>query len=245
VELVEALVRAAAARVGRFVFISSVGVYGFPDALPVSEASPPAPVTLYSATKVEAERLVVRLSSELGLPYTILRPTIIYGPGDDNGMLDKLVRMIRARRYLLVGTGANVLHHTFIDDVVRGVFTLGASASARNDDFILAGPETITLARLSELVARRVGRRLPPVHVPLGLARAVAAGIDIAAYRGLAFAEREPPINNEKLDVMTRNIAFDSSKSTGAGFSAKVGYEEGIARTLDSSGPVACGGSTR
>jgi len=232
VHLVEALVRAAVNRVGRFVFISSVGVYGFPAVLPVTEQTPFAPVTLYSATKIEAERLVTRLAKQLGLPYTIIRPTIIYGPGDTNGMLDKLVRMIRGRRYLIVGSGDNTLHHTFISDVVDGVFRLSENKRGLNDDFILAGPETTTLARLSQLVARHVDRSIPPVHVPMPFARAVASLVDIAAYRGIAFTEREPPISHEKLDVMAVSVSFDTSKARSAGFSPRIGYEEGIARTL-------------
>jgi nucleoside-diphosphate-sugar epimerase len=70
------------------------------------------------------------------------------------------------------------------------------------------------------------------VRVPLVLARAVAAGVDLAAYRRLAFHEREPPIDHEKLDVMTLPIAFDNRKACAAGFQPRVGYDEGIARTL-------------
>jgi nucleoside-diphosphate-sugar epimerase len=232
VDLVEALVRAAAGRVGRFVFVSSVGVYGFPGTLPITEKTPFVPRTLYSQTKIEAERVVTELAGSLGLPFTIVRPTIIYGPGDTNGMLDKLASMLRARRYLLVGSGENVLHHTYVDDVVTGIYTLAGSESARNDHFILAGPETITLRRLSELVASAIGGRVPRLHVPLRFARAVASCIDIAAYRGVAFTKREPPINNEKLDVMTLPIAFDPAKARGAGFAPRIGYEEGVARTL-------------
>lgn len=232
VDLVRDLLRAAAGRVGRFVLVSSVGVYGFPTELPITEESPFAPRTLYSQTKIEAEKLVASLAPSLGLPFTIVRPTIIYGPGDTNGMLDKLAAMLRARRYLLVGHGDNTLHHTYVDDVVNGVFTLAATEAAKDDHFIVAGPETITLRRLSELVARAVGARVPRVYVPIGVARAVASVVDLAAYRGLAFTEKEPPINNEKLDVMTVSIAFDPAKAAGAGFRPAVGYEEGIARTL-------------
>jgi len=39
-------------------------------------------------------------------------------------------------------------------------------------------------------------------------------------------------VNHEKLDVMTRPIAFDATKAKAAGFTATVGYEEGIARTF-------------
>lgn len=234
VDLVEALVRAAAGRVGRFVDVSSVGVYGFPEArdLPITERHPYAPKTLYSVTKVESERLVRRLAPQVGLATTILRPTILYGPGDRHGMLDKLVAMIRARRYLLVGHGDNTLHHTHVDDMARAVLELGRAEAAKGEHFIVCGPETITLRALGELVARVVGRRVPPGHVPAWLARGVATCVDVAAWRGLAFRDREPPINHEKLDVMTRSIAFDGAKATAAGFTARIRYEEGIRSTL-------------
>jgi UDP-glucose 4-epimerase len=231
VELTESLVRACAGRAKRFVYVSSVGVYGWPDRLPIDESSPFAPRTSYSASKVEAERLVARLSRELGIEHVIVRPTIVYGRGDTNGMLDKLARMIRAGTYLVVGNGENTLHHTYVDDVVRGIVAAALVPAAAGEDFILAGPETITLAALSELVAENVGRPLRRPHVPIRFARAVATAVDLAAARGLV--KREPPINNEKLDVMTLSIAFDPAKTERVlGVRATVGYAEGVARTL-------------
>lgn len=232
VDLVEALARASAGRVARFVNVSSVGVYGFPFDLPVSERHRYAPQTFYSETKVEAERLTCKLCPSIGLRYTILRPTILYGAGDRHGMLDKLAAMVRSRRYLLVGHGANTLHHTHVDDVARAVLELGRAEAARDEHFIVAGPETVTLARLGELVARQLDRRIPPIRVPLWGARAVATCFDIAAYRGIAYREREPPINHAKLDVMTRDIAFDITKAREAGFVPRIHYEQGIRSAL-------------
>ena len=234
VELVQRALRASAeGGVRRFVFISSVGVYGFPTRLPVTEEHAYAPRTLYSATKVEAEMRARRAARDLKLDLCIARPTIVYGPGDRNGMLDKMAAMIRGSTYRIVGAGDNVLHHTYVDDIVEGVWLAATRVEAAGQDFILAGPETITLAGLSELVAEAVGRELPRRHVPSAVARAVATVVDIAAYRGLAFTRREPPINHEKLDVMTLPIYFDTTKAHQVlGFSPRVGYKEGVARTL-------------
>jgi len=235
VGLVERLLRAAKGRVRRFVDVSSVGVYGFPSRLPITEAHPFAPRTLYSVTKIEAEQLIRRLAPDLGVEYAIVRPTIIYGPGDTNGMLDKTAAMIRAGTYRIVGDGNNSLHHTHVDDVVEGVFLAATHAAAAGEHFILAGPEATTLRAFSELVARAVGRPLAKTRVPLAFARAVATAMDVAEYRGWAFREKEPPINHAKLDVMTVPIAFDCSKAKRMiGYAPRVGYEEGIARTLGS-----------
>ena len=234
VEVVEALLKATArARVGRFVLVSSVGVYGFPTRLPITETHPFAPVTLYAETKVVAERLARRVAAELGLELCIVRPTIVYGPGDNNGMLDKTVRMIRAGSYRVVGRGNNTLHHTHIDDLVSGVLLAAEHPGAVGEDFILAGPETITLARFSSLVARSVGEPLPRLYVPLRAARAVATVIGAAASAGIAFSRCEPPINHEKLDVMTLSTAFDVTKAKRVlGYEPVVRYEDGLRRTL-------------
>ena len=232
VDLVEALMRAAAGRVERFVLVSSVGIYGFPSELPVRESSPLAPRTLYSQTKVEAEKLVRTLGRELGLPYTIVRPSIFYGPGDRNGMLDKLVAMIARHRYLVVGPGDNVLHHAYVEDVGDAILWLASAEAAKNEDFLVSGPETITLRRLSELSARLLGTWLPPVRVPLAFARVAATGIELAGYWNLRDPSVEPPLDHSKLDVMTLPIAFDLSKLAAAGFTPRIGYEEGLARTI-------------
>jgi nucleoside-diphosphate-sugar epimerase len=240
VELVEHTLRAAAqASVRRVVFVSSVGVYGFPSRLPVTEEHPYAPRTLYAAAKVEAEMRAQRAARELGVELSIVRPTIIYGPGDRNGMLDKMAAMIRGSMYRVVGAGDNVLHHTYVDDVVEGLWLAATCPEAAGDHFIVAGPETTTLTALSELVARAVGRPLARRRVPAGIARAVATVVDLAANRGMAFTEHEPPINHEKLDVMTLPIYFDIAKARRRlGFAPRVGYEEGVMRTLRGAWPA-------
>jgi nucleoside-diphosphate-sugar epimerase len=119
------------------------------------------------------------------------------------------------------------------------VWLAATHAGAAGDHFILAGPETITLARLSELVARAVERPLAKRHLPVSLARAVATVVDVAAYRGIAFTDREPPVNHEKLDVMTLPLFFDGSKAQRRlGFSPRVGYDEGVMRTLRGDWPA-------
>jgi nucleoside-diphosphate-sugar epimerase len=237
--VVHALRACAEAGVRRFVLVSSVGVYGFPARLPVTEEHPYAPRTQYSATKVEAEMRARRAARELGIELAIARPTIVYGPGDRNGMLDKMAAMIRGGTYRVVGPGDNILHHTHVDDIVEGIWLAATRPEAAGEHFILAGPETITLARLSELVARAVGRPLARARIPSALARAVATVVDVAAYRGVAFASREPPVNHEKLDVMTLPICFDAAKARRVlGYSPRVGYEEGVMRTLRGEWPA-------
>ncbi|HEY3822217.1 MAG TPA: NAD(P)-dependent oxidoreductase [Polyangiaceae bacterium] len=239
-ELVERAMRATAnAGVRRFVLVSSVSVYGFPARLPVTEEHPYAPRTARAATLVEAEMRARRTARELGLDLVIARPTTVYGPGDRHGPIDAMAAMIRAGTYRVVGTGDNVLHHTHVDDVVEGLWLAATHPDAAGDHFLLAGPETTTLARLSELVSRAVGRPLPRRHVPSGLARAVATLVDVAAYRGLAFTSGGPPLVHAKLDGLTLPLCFDGAKARRRlGFVPRVTYEEGVMRTLRGEWPA-------
>lgn len=239
VDLVERTLRVAAkARVRRFVLVSSVEVYGFPPRLPVTEDYPYAPRALHAALKVEAEMRARRAARELGIDLCIVRPTMVYGPGDRDGVIAKMAATMRNSTYRVVGTGDNVLHHVYVDDVVEGVWLAATHAAAAGEHFILAGPETTSLAALSELVARSVGRPLPRRHVSTGIARAVATVVDIAADRGIAFMAREPAVNHEKLDVLTLPLYFDIAKARRClGFSPRVSYEEGVMRTLQGGWP--------
>ncbi len=234
VDLVEWTMRAAAnAGVRRFVLVSSVGVHGFPERLPVTERYPYAPRTLYAATKVEAELRARRAARDLGLELVIARPTIVYGRGARDGLLEKMATMIRLGLYRVVGSGDNVLHHTHVDDVVDGLWLAATHPAAGGEDFILAGPETTTLTELSERVARAIGCELPRRRVPIAVARAAATAFDLAGYHGVAFTRHDPPLNHEKLDAMTLPIRFDVTKARALlGYAPAVGYDEGVARTL-------------
>jgi nucleoside-diphosphate-sugar epimerase len=240
-DLVERAMRATAkAAVRRFVLVSSVSVYGFPARLPVTEEHPYAPRTARAATLVEAEMRARRTARELALDLVIARPTTVYGPGDHHGPLEAMAAMIRAGTYRVVGPGDNVLHHTHVDDVVEGLWLAATHPDASTDHFLLAGPETTTLADLSELVSRAVGRPLPRRHVPSSLARAVATLVDVAAYRGLAFtAGGGLPLVHAKLDGLTLPLWFDPTKARRRlGFVPRVRYEEGVMRTLRGEWPA-------
>jgi nucleoside-diphosphate-sugar epimerase len=239
IELIERTLRACAeAAVRRVVLVSSVAVYGFPARLPVSEEHVVAPRTAHAAAMVEAEMRATRVARGLGVELTIVRPSITYGPNGDD-LLHKMAAMIRAGTYRIVGSGENVLHFAHVDDIVDGIWLATARREAAGEDFILAGPETATLAAISALVARAVGRDLSTRRVPGPLARALAVAVDLAVVQGIMPEMRDPFVNHEKLDALTLSSYFDVSKARRElGFAPRVGYEEGIMRALRGEWPA-------
>jgi dihydroflavonol-4-reductase len=76
------LASAALKHDAKFIFCSSVGVFGtIPAQLPPNEHTPQIGDTYYHATKIEAEKRLLALQNQ-GLQLTILRPIITYGIGD-------------------------------------------------------------------------------------------------------------------------------------------------------------------
>ena len=82
----ESLLEAACRqKVGRFLHVSSLGVYGLNGERTITEDSPfdasPDARGYYARSKIEAERLVWQYARERGLPSTVIRPGPLYGPG--------------------------------------------------------------------------------------------------------------------------------------------------------------------
>jgi nucleoside-diphosphate-sugar epimerase len=114
---------AAAARVRRFIFLSTVGVCGDETVgAPLTEESPEAPRSFYAASKLEAEQRLRVVSHETGLRVTILRPTLVYGPGNGGNML-RLLRVLDRGWPLPFGGLANRRTLTHVRNLVSAIST--------------------------------------------------------------------------------------------------------------------------
>ncbi len=116
----------------------------------------------YHRTKWEAEELV-RAS---GIPYTILRPSLIYGPGDQFTI--RLSEMLKHSPVLpVIGPGKSKIQPIYIDDVVSCVIKAVTCDSCLNDIYEVGGPEQLTYEEVTRAVAAAMGISRPAIHVPL------------------------------------------------------------------------------
>lgn len=112
-------------RVGvpRFIYASSMAIYGNPDDRFASESTPPVPRSPYGVSKLTSEHLL-RLAEVRGLQATCLRMFSVYGPGQDlsnrqQGMLSIfLAYLLDGVEVPVTGSLDRVRDFTFIDDVV-------------------------------------------------------------------------------------------------------------------------------
>ena len=146
------------ARVERFVYASTVFVYGLKAAPNVDESSPRLLSNdLYSDSKLEAENVVRQLVQERGLPCVIVQPSQVYGPGDEGWTLTPM-RMIQAGRMVLPDGGSGLIQPIYIDDLVDGIVA-AARRGQTGQAYILCGPRAVTLREFLGFLCEMVGRR--------------------------------------------------------------------------------------
>jgi nucleoside-diphosphate-sugar epimerase len=217
--------------VKHFVYVSSVSVFGHPSHVLVREEYPCSPVTRYGKTKYESEKLLEEFRKKDKVLSTIIRPVITYGPGDTWGMVAKLISLINSNKYLTVGNGKNRVHLIYIDDLIDGLMLVLNKSALRGRTFILAGEEPITINRLVGIISALLGKRVINLHIPTWFAKLSAQSMEFL-YKLLGI-HNEPLVTLDKIDIMCRDRAFDFRRAReDLRFAPKVGYEEGIERTV-------------
>ncbi len=121
----------------------------------------------YSSSKARAENAV----KASGLPYTIFRPSLIFGPGDDffGNVLKNLVSLPPI--VPIIGDGLFPFRPVWVGDVsrafVRALELPHSVGQSLGQSFDLTGPTEYTFKELLSLELAALGRKKPMLHVPL------------------------------------------------------------------------------
>jgi NADH dehydrogenase len=123
----------------------------------------------YHRTKWAAEE-AVRGS---GLAWTIFRPSVIYGAGD--GLVSMLAGMVRRLPIVpVVGDGRQRLQPVAVEHVAAGFARAVVTEASTKQTYVVAGPDTVSMLELLDLIGGALHRRVRTVRVPIGLMRPMA-----------------------------------------------------------------------
>jgi dihydroflavonol-4-reductase len=219
---------ASVQRVERFVYCSTIGIYGHRAPGITREDSPLAPGNIYERTKVSAERLVREFAEKCDLPSVVLRPADVYGPRDQR--LLKMFKGVSRGRFPLFGSGEGRRHMVYVDDVVSAFFQACERDEALGQGLIIAGPKSCTLRELLDEVARATGSKRYGFRLPLAPMLTVAALVEDTC----AALKIDPPIYRRRMDFFHSDSEFDTSRARHVlHWEPKVDLREGIRRTLE------------
>lgn len=144
----------ARTRVEHFVFLSSSMAYGNFRTEKVDEEHPLEPVGIYGALKVAGEKMVIAYQQVFDLPYTIIRPSALYGPRCVSRRVTQIFieNAIAGESLRVDGDGSDRLDFTFIDDLTQGISLVIDKAAARNQIFNLTYGASRTIQEALEIV---------------------------------------------------------------------------------------------
>jgi len=173
----------------------------------------------YHKTKWLAEELV-RTS---GIPFTILRPSLIYGPGDQFTI--RLSDMIRFSPMIpVIGSGASKVQPIFIDDVVACIVKAVTGDPFLNAGYEVGGPDQLTYEEVTVAIAEAMGVKRPTLHMPLFFVRSMARVFETVLPK--------PPVTTDQLVMLQEDNVCSMHDIRDVFGIEPTGFREGLKRFL-------------
>ena len=220
--------------VRRLVFTSSPSVvFDGKDMAGVDESAPyPAHhESFYSATKAEAERLVLAANDEK-LATVALRPHLIWGPGD-NHLIPRVIAKAKAGRLRKIGREDHLVDTIYIDNAAQAHLLaadrLAPGSPIAGKAYFLSQGEPVPLWDLINRILRAAGA--PPVtrSVPTGFALAVGSLLE-TIYRTFGISG-EPPMTRFLAHQLSTAHWFNiDAARRDLGYEPAVSIDEGLRR---------------
>ena len=157
------LAAALAAKVSRFVNVSSSEVYGTARWVPMTEEHPTYPHTVYGGSKLAGECYTRAYHDTYGFPTTVIRPFNTYGPrchheGDSGEVIPKfMLRAMAGRPMMIFGDGTQKRDFTFVSDTAAGIIRAGLDPRAIGQTINLGSGAEIEVNALANEIAQVVG----------------------------------------------------------------------------------------
>jgi nucleoside-diphosphate-sugar epimerase len=141
-------------RLEHFVYLSSSMVYGNFLTPEVDEESPLNSIGIYGALKIAGEKIVIAYNQVFNLPYTIIRPSALYGPRCVSRRVGQVFieSAMKGMPLRVDGDGSERLDFTYVDDLVSGIIQTIRHPAARNQIFNMTYGESRSLNDLAKIV---------------------------------------------------------------------------------------------
>ena len=189
--------------VKKFVFISSVEVYGIDVPTPCLETAPMNPICQYGEDKVECEGLCKKYLDK-GMDITIFRPPTITGPGQNEPtLLGQIINAYKGKRAFLPGGGKTKLQMVNVFDVCEAIFLAIENPASKGEIFNLGSDNVPILREMVITLYKHAEKKPKYLALGAGILRFIVKILDLLHIS---------PIEPQHLEIALKDYTFDSTK---------------------------------
>jgi nucleoside-diphosphate-sugar epimerase len=214
----------------RLVFISGLSVLGMRNLVSATEDLPWRHSGDYEAdTKIKAEQLLRDSHEKHDFDFVILRPGIVYGPGDEN--LSQVLRAVREGKFAYIGSRANVVPLVHVSDFVQAALLAARCPNAKGRAYHITDGTATTIGEIVDYLAELNGSSKPQLVLPYFIP--YFGCVLFETLNRMRLHSGPGPIERAALRFLgtSRTISIGRARDELA-FSPRVFYREGIAPML-------------
>jgi GlcNAc-P-P-Und epimerase len=211
--------------IDRLIFTSTVAVYGL-HAGEADETTPTRPFNEYGRSKLEAEQVFQAWAKRApGRALTIVRPTVVFGPGN-RGNVHLLLEQIASGRAVVIGDGRNRKSMAYVGNLAEFlVYALEFAPGVHVYNYV--DKPDLDMNGLVALANQTLGRGRP-VRIPYSLGMAAGAVCDwLARLTG-----RQLPISRVRVRKYAANTMFAANRIASTGFTPRHSLHEALVATI-------------
>ncbi|MBK7564341.1 MAG: NAD-dependent epimerase/dehydratase family protein [Propionivibrio sp.] len=158
------LVAAASSRVGHWVQLSSVGVYGPRSEGWITEETSLNPNGEYEKTKAESDQIVLHAAARGAFTCSILRPSIVFGSKMTNQSLFSMIEMVDRGLFFFVGPEGSSANYIHVANVVEALVLCGTDSRAKGNTYNLS--DHCTFEHFVGVISDALGRSRTRLRLP-------------------------------------------------------------------------------
>ena len=214
-------------QVDKLIFYSSVAVYGTQNC-PADEKTLPEPDNPYGASKLAAERLIIKwVNSKVQHKAFIIRPSVVIGPRNEANMFFLIDQIFKGRYLFNFGNGKNIKSMANVKNLVE--FTLhllqkGFTTDLNYQIFNYVDYPQLTSRESINIIHDEIGKRIPHLIIPLPIAVAIGKIFDLAIF----LSGKNLPISSARIKKIAAKTHFEAHNLTVYQQTQKRNVESGI-----------------
>ncbi len=224
------------AGVHRLIYVSSLTVFGLPrSGKRVNETTPLASriSDYYTMSKIAAENLVREAHGKNGLETVIVRPGVIWGPGDTT-ILPRLAALLYRGRLFFIGRGNNQLGLSHVENLSQGLILTALTPAAAGQVYHLTDGEELTARTVFCALAAALGVPAPRFSLPFPGAYILAVLFEWTSR--LRHAAIPPALSRYGVRLVACDCRYDIRKAQAElGYSPQLTFIQGIRMLTPSS----------